>query len=491
MKNSDIKTREQIRAAMQAALAGNDADAFAQAFEDMMQSVGEDIRADYEQSIENFQNERDTSVLNARGVRQLTTEEREYYQKLGGAMKDRNPKQALANLDVVMPETIIDSVFDDLQTNHPLLSKITFQPTNGAIKMLMNTNGYQTAAWGALTTEIVKELTSGFKEVDTGLMKLSAFLPVCKDMLDLGPEWLDAYVRQVLYEALANGLEAGIITGTGKDQPIGMDRQVGDDVTVSGGVYPQKAKIAVTNFRTETIGKLLGYMAVDPNGKQRQVRDVILIVNPADYFTKVMPATTIMAPDGTYRNDVLPYPITTIQSPSVEIGEAIIGMGYRYFAAAGISKDGRIEYSDDYHFLEDERVYLIKTYANGMPLDNNAFFRLDITGLEPLSYTVEQVNSTAPSDDATLSSLSLGGAALSPTFSAATTSYTATTTNNTNTVNAVAADAGAAVSIKLNGKTVANGSALTWATGSNTVEVEVVAEDGIATKTYSVSVTKE
>ena len=94
-----------------------------------------------------------------------------------------------------------------------------------------------------------------------------------------------------------------------------------------------------------------------------------------------MPATTLMAPDGTYRNDVMPYPMTIIQSGALARGEAILGMAYRYFAAAGSATKGKIEYSDDYRFIEDERVYLIKAYANGMPMDNNAFLYLDISGI--------------------------------------------------------------------------------------------------------------
>ena len=227
-----------------------------------------------------------------------------YYQKLSAAMRDRDPKQAVTNLDLVMPETVVDAVFDELQTSHPLLSHIQFMNTRGAIRMMMNTNGYQTAAWGQLCAEIVQELTSGFKEVDTGLLKLSAFLPVCKAMLELGPEWLDNFVRQVLYEAYANGLEAGIVAGNGK--PIGMNRQVGDNVTVTGGVYPKKNPVTVTDLSPTTYGRLLAMIAVDPNGKARVVRDVILVVNPVDYFNRIMPATTIMRPDGTYANDVLP-----------------------------------------------------------------------------------------------------------------------------------------------------------------------------------------
>ena len=128
----------------------------------------------------------------------------------------------------------------------------------------MNTNGYQQAAWGQLCDEIVQELTSGFKEVDTSLLKLSAFMPVCKAMLELGPEWLDSFVRQVLYEAYANGLEAGFVAGSGNGQPIGMNRQVGDNVTVTGGVYPVKSPISVPDLSPNTVGNLLALIATDP-----------------------------------------------------------------------------------------------------------------------------------------------------------------------------------------------------------------------------------
>ena len=116
-----------------------------------------------------------------------------------------------------------------------------------------------------------------------------------------------------------------------------------------------------------TMGQLISLMAMDPNGKLRKVDDLILLVNPQDYYQKVMPATTVMAPDGTYRNDVFPYPVSVIQVPALERGEAILGMAKRYFAAAGTSTDGRIEFSDHVKFLEDKRVYIIKAYANGMP----------------------------------------------------------------------------------------------------------------------------
>ena len=496
MRNNDILTRDEIRAKIQQAIKDGNTEAFSASFDEMLECIQNDIQQRADERIDQMKAESDTTVLASRGVRQLTTKEKEFYQKVADAMKAKDPKQALNNLDVVMPETVIDAVFDELQTSHPLLSRIQFMNTRGAIRMMMNTNGYQEAAWGQLCDEIVQELTSGFKEVDTGLLKLSAFMPVCKAMLDLGPEWLDDFVRQVLYEAYANGLEAGIVAGDGNGKPIGMNRQVGDNVTVTGGVYPVKAPVTVSDLSPTTVGNLLALLAVDPNGKARNVRDVIFVVNPVDYFQRIMPATTLLAPDGSYRNDVMPYPMSVIQSPAVEQGQAIIGLGYKYFAAIGSARDGRIEYSDHYHFLEDERMYLIKGYANGFPMDNNAFFVLDISGIRPAVWKVEQVTAPTASAVADLADLRIGGLTLSPAFSAATTTgYTATTTNATNTVTAIPADANATIEITNEDAedettAVINGRAVTWGAGANTLTVKVTAENGTTTKSYVVTVTK-
>ena len=496
MTNNDKPTREELRARIQQAVKDGDADGFSDAFNRMVQLIGDEVQQRADARVDEMKQGLDTNVLAARGVRQLTSRERDYYQKVIGAMREKDPKQALNNLDVVLPETVIDAVLDELQTSHPLLSHIQFVNSRGAIRMMMNTNGYQKAAWGQLCDEIVKELTSGFKEVDTGLLKLSAFMPVCKAMLDLGPEWLDDFVRQVLYEAFANGLEAGIVAGSGNDEPIGMNRQVGDHVTVTGGVYPVKSPISVPDFSPVTVGSLLALLAVDPNGKSRVVRDVLLLVNPVDYFQKVMPATTLLAPDGSYRNDVMPYPMSIIQSPAVEQGQAILGLGYKYFAALGTARDGRIEYSDHYHFLEDERVYLIKGYANGFPMDNNAFYVLDISAIHPAVWTVQQVAAPSPSDVDDLADLRIGGLTLSPAFASKTTTYTAATTNTTNTVMAIPADANAIVEITNQGPSddeaspVINGRAVTWKEGANTLTVKVTAQNGTASQTYTVTVTK-
>lgn len=87
-----------------------------------------------------------------------------------------------------------------------------------------------------------------------------------------------------------------------------------------------------------------------------------------------------------------------------------------------------------------------------------------------------------------MSALTIGSLLLTPAFASDTLSYTADTTNATNTINAVASDAGAVIVIENNGVTVANGSAITWASGINMVTITVTS--GTFVTTYTVVVTK-
>ncbi|SHJ87588.1 phage major capsid protein [Hespellia stercorisuis] len=485
MKNKDILAMEKAKFVekMNQAIKDDDSQAFSEAFSELCQKIEDNVL----EQARDLLTEQDATVLAQRGVRQLTSKEKEYYEKVIEAMKSPNPKQALSDVDVVMPETIIDSVFDELATNHPLLSKLSATTVTGLTRMMMNTNGEQKAAWGKLTAKIIEELTSGFKEVDVTQDKLSAFLPVSKAMLDLGPAWLDNYVRQVLYEALSNGLEYGIVNGTGLDMPVGMMKQVGEGVTVTGGKYPDKKAIKMTALDMTQMGNVTAIMARNDKGQARVVTDLILLVNPVDYWRRVLPATRMLTPDGVYVS-TLPVPAEIIQSAAVPEGKAVYGMAGKYFLGVGMASNGRIEYSDEYRFLEDERVYLIKLYANGFAKDNNAFMVLDITDIKPVRFEVVNVTET-PVHSAVLSDLRIGGKALSPEFAGATTTYTVTTDNATNTITAVQESGTADIAITVGDKSVTNGAAATWTDGTNTVKVVVT--DGDETKTYTVTVTKE
>ena len=399
MTHKTTRNTDQICADMLQAIAANDNQKFVQLNAELMEAAEQRLEQKQSEKIEETFAAADQAILAKRGKNPLTSEEQKWYEAVRQAMLAKDAKQAITNLEVIMPVTIIDKVMEDLRTNHPLLSKINFQPTGALTRTIYNKSGKQVAVWGELCDEIVKELSMAFAVVETNLHKLSAFLPVCKQGLALGPSYLDALVRGTLYEALANGLEAAIVSGTGDKEPIGMTRQVGDGVAVVDGVYPEKEQVEVTSFDLVTVGQLIDTIASDDDGNDRDIKDLVLIVNNHDYFTKIVPAITIMAPDGTYRN-TLPYDIAVIPvSNGLAPGEAVFGLGYRYAAFAGSDTEGNIEFSDHYRFLQDQRVYLIKAFANGFPMDNSAFVHLDVSGVKPATYKVQLVEEAAEDED--------------------------------------------------------------------------------------------
>lgn len=338
----------------------------------------------------------DNSILAARGVRALTSAETAYYNDLIAAMKSTNPKAAVANIEQAFPETIIDLVMEDMVQAHPLLDAVDFVNTTALTKWVINKKGTQTAVWGKLGSAVTKELEGSIDILTLGLAKLSAFFQVEKDMLDLGPMWVDRYIRAILTDSLAVGFETGIVAGNGKDMPIGMLMDI-DGGTDGEGKYSKKDAVPVVDFSPVSYGDLISRLAVVPvdegeEPKYRAVNGLVMVVNPLDYYKVVMPATTVQTPEGRYVNDVLPYPTKIIQSPALSLGEAALGIGKRYFMGVGTGKNGKIEYSDEFAFLDDLRTYKIKAHATGRAMDNNAFLRLDISALAPSFYTVATVN---------------------------------------------------------------------------------------------------
>lgn len=388
MKSKDL-LKQELMANLSKAMQSEDEGAIAQAFTDFAESVQQSVLED----VKLYQQTADKEILAKRGIHQLTQKEMNFYQGIIDAMKSDNVRQAFTDINIAFPETVIDNVIADIKAEHPLLNIINFQNTTVLTKIVVNKKGIQLAKWGALGSAISQELEGALGKIDLTLCKLTAFMPISKDMLAVGPEWIDAYVRATLSEAIAHALEKAIITGTGNNEPIGMDRDVSDGVSVSGGVYPKKTAKKITDLSPKTYGELLSTLATDPvdktGKKTRTVDSVVLIVNPKDYFTKVMPATTVQAADGSYKNNVFPFPTTAIQSSGVDEGSAIIGLPKKYFMGIGAgSNGGKIEYSDEYKFLDDERVYISKLYGNGRALDDNAFILLDITGLEEATIPV-------------------------------------------------------------------------------------------------------
>ena len=368
---------------------GNAEDASA-AVTEFCNTIYEKIIGDYKE----LQGTHDEQALTQRGYRQLTSAEQKFYEGIMESVKASDAKQALLTAipDGAMPTTIIEDVYKELKAEHPLLSKINFRFVGYITKWILSDHSTQKAVWGKITDAITKEIASGLKEVDVHQNKLSAFVLISKGLIDMGPTFLDAYVREVLAASLAYGLEDGIVNGNGVDCPIGMTRDIHDGVSFStSDGYPLKTAIKLKSFRPKEYGDVLSKLAKTEKGNDRTFDSVILITNMTDYLTKVMPATTVLNGSGAFVKDVFPFATETIVSSAVATGKAIIGIPEEYSLLAGGDKNGVIEFSDDYKFVEDQRACKIKQYATGRAYDNTCFLLLDISELEELYVLVKDM----------------------------------------------------------------------------------------------------
>lgn len=398
-------------AALQAAFNAEDStpEVIQAAFDKFGQAIAATVQADFESA------NGDRNILAQRGFRQLTAPEQKYYEQIIKAGKASNPKQAYEGLldDKVMPMTVIEDVYKDLVQEHPLLAKINFQSVAYLTRWILNDHTVQTAVWGEINSQITQQITSAFRTVEITQCKLSAYAVIEKDMLDLGPVFLDNYIRTFLKEALATALENAIASGSGHNQPIGLDRDIHQGVSVNSSTgYPQKTAVELTSFMPKEYGAVLAQLAetevwytnttgaITPastaanadgsaksgytkhGGNVRSFDQVTLICNQKDYLSKIMPATTVLNTAGAFTNNIFPFPTEVIRCNAVATGEAILCLPEEYFFGIGTSKDGTLEFSDEYKFLEDQRVFKIKMHGMGKAWDNTVAILLDISNLE-------------------------------------------------------------------------------------------------------------
>jgi hypothetical protein len=115
-----------------------------------------------------------------------------------------------------------------------------------------------------------------------------------------------------------------------------------------------------------------------------------------------------------------------------------------------------------------------------------------LDGVTTYAYTVI-ITRAAASTNANLSNLSASAGALVPTFASSTTGYTISVPYATSSSTFTPTVADTTATVLVNGMTVASGSAsagVPLAVGANTINAVVTAQDGVTTKTYTISVTR-
>lgn len=348
---------------------GADAEAQAQAWNELQDALVEDLT---EKILTQVRNENmDSQILAARGQNVLTSEERRFFNEViaSGGFTD----------DSILPVTTQERVFEDLVAAHPLLEAIGLQDL-GAVTRYIYSDPTKAYAWGNLFGEIKGQVSTAFREEQIGQLKLTAFAVIPKDMLELGPEWVERYVRALLVESYSVGLEYGLVNGRGptQNEPIGLMKDVAENGAVTDKTSSGVLTFAPSQFGEVVAGELhdvIKALSTDEKGKARKVLGKVhMVVNPVDAIS-VQFRNTVQTANGQWVT-ALPYNIKLVESEEVPEKKALFFVKGEYLAAlAGGYKINRF---DQTLAIEDAMLYTIKQFANGRPKDNKAALVYDL-----------------------------------------------------------------------------------------------------------------
>ncbi|MDA1815456.1 phage major capsid protein [Bacillus cereus] len=350
------------------------------ALNSMIEALATDVRVD----ILNQVNESmvDRSIMQSRGSNVLTSEEMKFFNAVvqDGGFKDTE----------ILPKTTQERIFDDLVSGHPFLEHIGLENL-GAVTELIYGDPEGAAVWGPLFGDIQGQLNATFRKEPITQLKLTAFIPLSNDMLNLGPVWVERYVRTMITEAMAVGLERGFVAGTGKNEPIGLLKDPSGSVT--NGVYPDKKVAGTLTFEPgrKTINELKNVVKLlakklkadgkDADKPKNIAGKVVMVTNPFDTFDVQANATTLNAA-GVYVTS-LPFNPTPTESVFVPQGKVLFFVKGQYIAAMGGTEP--IKKFDQTLALEDATLYIAKQYATGKPKDKYAaqIYELKIEEVTP------------------------------------------------------------------------------------------------------------
>ncbi|MCE4993116.1 phage major capsid protein [Staphylococcus haemolyticus] len=311
----------------------------------------------------------DERVLMERGHNVLTSEEKRFFTNLVEDEADLDTYKE----EVILPETTVLRVFEDMKSERPLLSKINFQ-LSGIKTRIIAGDPEGAAMWGEIFGKIQGQIQANFREYTFSQNKLTAFAIVPKDLLDFGPEWVERYVRLQLAEAMGAKLEEGIVKGNGavQNQPVGLIKDMvkdedGNITSVSDKEVKGELTFADAKTTVNELSKLMNSLSVKENGKRINISGkVSLLVNPDQLFA-IQAKYTIQNANGQWVTS-LPFNLDVLPSEFVEVGTVIAFVPSRYYAmykgATQIREYGEVL------ALEDANVYIAKQYAHGMPDDN-------------------------------------------------------------------------------------------------------------------------
>lgn len=377
MKINETKMKQAKEEALKILQEGEDK---AEAIVEAMEKINDAQYSELIQEIVEQSNkaESDKEYAKTLGLRTLNKEEKEFFEAL-----KNDPRQAVTGKQAdILPSTFIDVTLEDIKKESKLLNYINFAPAN--VKKWLTASKTGAYSWGGLTDKIKGELTASFAVLDMEVCKLTVYLILPKAIRDLALPFVEKYCREILKEQLNDGLEYGALQGTGKNEPIGMYKQIAK--TNEDGTHQDKeVNEKLTSFKPKALAPAKKYLTKNGN---RTIDKLVLVCHPNDEADYVAPA--IYNDEGrmiaSYKN------LEVVPCSNNPEGKALLLIPKKY--TMGLTGLGFKDY-DQTMALDDADVIIGKGYANGRASDDSVAFVFDVTKLEEYIPTVKTVSEIA------------------------------------------------------------------------------------------------
>ena len=363
---------------------GMTAEEQADAFSEMMDALSNDSMAEIKEQVKN--QTQATFAAQAQD-KSMTDEEVKFFNALTTDVGTKETK--------LLPQTVITEVFDDMVQLHPILGIIGLQNQGISLKIIQS-DASGAAVWGKIFGDIQGQLDATFDVTEANQSKLTAFVALPKDIETFGPAWIKQYVVTQITETFAAASESAFLIGDGNDKPIGLNRQVQKGVTVTGGVYPEKASAGTLTFAdTKTAAKELAgvikTLSKKENGHPVVAKgNTVLVMAPGDSLD-VEAQFMVQNLAGQFVT-AMPFGLTTVESEFAPEGKVIAFVKGRYdaYQAGSLS----IAVFDQTLAMEDMDLYVAKQFFYGKAKDNNASAVYDLALAAPGTTPTEPT--TAP-----------------------------------------------------------------------------------------------
>lgn len=403
-------------------------------------------------------------------------------------------KRDVTGAGVLIPSVVLDILRENVQGYSKLYRHVRVRQVGGTARQPVS-GPYVEAVWTEQCGGL-NELGLNFSAFEFDGYKVGGYIAVCNATLEDADPILGQEIIVALGQAIGLALDKAILYGTGVKMPLGILPRLAQ--TAEPENYPAKARpwadLHATHITAITGKTGLAFfqaiLAAAAKAKGQYSRgEKFFAMNELTYSTLMAEAMSINAAGAivTGVQGVMPVVGGAVEVLDFIPDNVIIG-GYSDLYTLTERAGTRIEWSREARFEQDETVYRGVARYDGKPVIAEGFVAIGIAGNTPSATAVTFSKDAAGDRDASLSALTLGSLTLTPAFDPAVTQYTATTTNASNTVTASAKKPQAVIAIT-NGETpVTNGQSATWASGANTLTINVTY--GTSAMTYTVAVTK-